>query len=264
MVYIEKLRKKKDGTMKSYACCLQKGGTGKTSISVILATELANKGYKTILIDCDPQGNSSSWLLHEFEHELADVLYKKCGLLDCIYESDIENLFVLPTFSIGGELRHYAKNENFPFRFKKDIIPILNQHFDFCIFDTSPSFDEFEKSVFIGCDEVVPILRLDEFSKDGLQIFIKNLSDMEEQYGIRPEFSRIVLNQQDKRLKNETAYLKAFEEMNKDNKFKLFVIPKDPAFSKAQTLHDVIQNREFAAKKETLEAITKLAEGLAE
>lgn len=249
--------------MRSYAFALQKGGTGKSSIAVTIATELANMGYRTVLLDCDPQGNSSSWLLNEFEHELADALYRKCDILECVYESDIENLCVVPTFSIGGELRHYAKNENFPFKFKKDLIPVLAQHFDFCIFDTSPAFDEFEKSVFIGCDEVVPVLRLDEFSKDGLQIFIKNLSGVEDQYGVKPEFSRIVLNQQDRRLKNEAAYLEAFEAMNSDNKFKFFVVPKDPAFSKAQTLHDVIQNKEFSAKKETLEAISNLAGGLA-
>ena len=141
--------------MKSYAFALQKGGTGKTSISVSVAVELANKGKKVVYIDCDPQGNSSSWLLNEFDHELADVLYEKIPVLECVYKSDIENLYVIPTFGVGGELKQWAKKETFPFIFQKTILPALEQHFDYCIFDTSPAFDEFEKSVFIGCTEVL-------------------------------------------------------------------------------------------------------------
>lgn len=250
--------------MKSYAFALQKGGTGKSSLAVTIATELAHKGFKTVLVDCDPQGNSSSWLLNDFDHELADALKnedERIDILECVYESEIENLFVVPTFSVGGDLRNVS-NTIRGLKFKKIVVSHLEQHFDYAIFDTSPTFGEFEKSIFIATDEVVPVLRLDEFSKDGLQIFIRNLKEIDDELNIKPAFTKIVLNQQDKRLKNEAAYLESYKEMNKDNKFNLFVIPKDPAFSKAQTLHDVIQNKEFSAKKETLDSITNLAEGL--
>ena len=64
--YILNLKTIKEANVKSYAFALQKGGTGKTSISVSLAVELASKGKKVVYIDCDPQGNSSSWLLNSF------------------------------------------------------------------------------------------------------------------------------------------------------------------------------------------------------
>jgi chromosome partitioning protein len=47
--------------MKSFCFCIQKGGVGKTSLSVTLAAELA-KHAPTILIDADPQGNASAWI----------------------------------------------------------------------------------------------------------------------------------------------------------------------------------------------------------
>jgi chromosome partitioning protein len=246
--------------MKSYAFALQKGGTGKTSISVSVAVELANKGKKVVYIDCDPQGNSSSWLLNEFDHELADVLYEKIPVLECVYKSDIENLYVIPTFGVGGELKQWAKKETFPFIFQKNILPALEKHFDYCIFDTSPAFDEFEKSVFIGCTEVVPVLKLDEFSKDGWEIFTNNLAFIEKQYGIKPTYNKIILNQQDKRLSNQAAYLDAYNSAG--TKFDFIVIPKDPAFEKSQSAHTIIQDKRVRAKKETLESITNLAERL--
>lgn len=246
--------------MKSYAFALQKGGTGKTSISVSFAVELAKSGKKVVYIDCDSQGNSSSWLLNNFDHELADVLYEKIPVLECVYKSDIENLYVIPTFGVGGELKQWAKKETFPFIFQKTIIPVLEQHFDYCIFDTSPAFDEFEKSVFIGCDEIVPVLKLDEFSKDGWEIFTNNLAFIEKQYGVRPIFKKIVLNQQDKRITNQASYLEAYNAAG--TSFEFIVVPKDTAFEKSQSAHTTIQDKRIRAKKETLKAITDLAERL--
>ena len=246
--------------MKSYAFALQKGGTGKTSISVSLAVELASKGKKVVYIDCDPQGNSSSWLLNSFDHELADILYEKAQVLECVYKSDVENLYVIPTFGVGGELKAWAKKETYPFIFQKTILPQLQEHFDYCIFDTSPAFDEFEKSVFIGCDEVVPVLKLDEFSKDGWEIFTKNLAQIDKQYGVRPKYKKIILNQQDKRLSNQAAYLEAYN--SSETSFEFIVIPKDPAFEKSQSAHTTIQDKRVRAKKETLESISNLAQRL--
>ena len=244
--------------MKSYAFALQKGGTGKTSISVSVAVEMAMRGKKVVYIDCDPQGNSSSWLLNDFDHELADILYDKVPVLECVFQSDVENLFVIPTFGVGGTLKQFAKNEHYPFKFQKQILPELEKHFDYCIFDTSPAFDEFEKSIFIGCNEVVPVLKLDEFSKDGWEIFIKNLAPVEAQYGVKPVFHKIVLNQQDKRLKTQSAYLEAFNAINSDGKFDFIIVPTDPAFSKSQSIHTTIFDKAVSTKPETLAAISGL------
>lgn len=246
--------------MKSYAFAIQKGGTGKTSISVSVAVELANKGNKVVYIDCDPQGNSSSWLLNSFDYELADILYERKAVLESVYKSDVENLYVIPTFGVGGELKQWAKQETYPFIFKKKILPVLQEHFDYCIFDTSPAFDEFEKSVFIGCTEVVPVLKLDEFSKDGWEIFTKNLLIIEKQYDVKPIYRKIILNQQDKRLINQAAYLNAY--MEAGSNFEFIIIPRDPAFEKSQSAHTSIQDKRVRAKKETLDSITNLAERL--
>ena len=66
--------------MKTITFALQKGGTGKTSISVSTAVQLAENGKKVLLIDADPQGNATTWLgIDTISVELADVLMKKCS-----------------------------------------------------------------------------------------------------------------------------------------------------------------------------------------
>ena len=61
--------------MKTITFALQKGGVGKTSMSVSVAAQLAKFGKKVIIIDSDPQGNSTSWLIEDLENEFSDILY---------------------------------------------------------------------------------------------------------------------------------------------------------------------------------------------
>ena len=98
--------------MKTITFALQKGGTGKTSISTSIAVELASMGKKTLLIDCDPQGNATSWILDSdvsIGMELSDVLMEKCSPEEALMETKVENLFLIPTASLGGTLRLYQK-----------------------------------------------------------------------------------------------------------------------------------------------------------
>jgi chromosome partitioning protein len=84
--------------MKSIAIALQKGGTGKTVLSVSLAAALARQQPgRVLLIDCDPQGNSTEWTFSPtLKAELASVLLGKCTVKDAILPSAFPGLSVLP------------------------------------------------------------------------------------------------------------------------------------------------------------------------
>ena len=83
--------------MKTIAIALQKGGTGKTVLSVSLAAALARQHPgMVLLIDCDPQGNSTEWTYpSELTAELAGVLLGKSKLKEVIVPSAFPSLSVL-------------------------------------------------------------------------------------------------------------------------------------------------------------------------
>jgi chromosome partitioning protein len=96
--------------MKTIALANMKGGVGKTSISVSLATEFV-KTSKTALLDFDPQGNTTAWTAPDdvdIKYELADVLQNKTDTRTAIIPTETEGLFLLPTFGIAGDLKRYV------------------------------------------------------------------------------------------------------------------------------------------------------------
>ena len=248
--------------MKTIAFALQKGGTGTTSTAVSVATELAKK-HKVVLIDADPQGNASAWYNNELTAELSDVLTNKAGIGEALISTGIKNLFMIPTAGVGGGLNAYQKTEaNGKPEAMLDVTDELAKAFDFCIIDTSPHFGPLEESCFIASDEIVPVMMIDRFSFDGLEIFMSNLQDLKsraKRVSKAAEIKRLVLNSKDNRLATQDGKIDALTKTLPEN-MKLHVIPVDQAFKKAQDMHEPIETVE--PKKETLTVIKEIAKEL--
>lgn len=248
--------------MKTIAFALQKGGTGKTSTAVSVATELAKK-HKVVLIDADPQGNASAWYNNELTAELSDVLTNKAGIGEALISTGIKNLFMIPTAGVGGGLNAYQKTEaNGKPEAMLDVTDELAKAFDFCIIDTSPHFGPLEESCFIASDEIVPVMMIDRFSFDGLEIFMSNLQDLKsraKRVSKAAEIKRLVLNSKDNRLATQDGKIDALTKTLPEN-MKLHVIPVDQVFKKAQDMHEPIETVE--PKKETLTVIKEIAKDL--
>lgn len=250
--------------MKTYSFALQKGGVGKTTVSVSVAVELAKAGNKILLIDADPQGNASTWMYGQnINYEFADVLLDKCSASEAIVPTRIPNLFILPTAGKDGSLKQYADNSAGGKLAKvKNILRSVSDRFDFCIIDTSPAFGNFEQSIFYATNEIVTVLQLDNFSKDGLHIFINRLkaflNDLDPD-AKKPSFNKIVLNSKNASFKLQNEYFEQFKVLL-NNGYDLYTIPQDQAFKTAQAANLTVQD--LTKKAETLESIRDIAQDL--
>lgn len=247
--------------MKTITFGIQKGGTGKTSISISVASQLAIDGKKTIILDADPQGNATGWIIKELSHELADVLFNSCQVEEAIQKTSIENLYIMPTAGLGGDLRLYGetKASNKPYAIKQLLPKLEALGFEYCIIDTSPAFSPLEKACFLASDEVIPVLQLDIFSTDGLKVFTGLIDEMKnDMEATKPNILRIVLNARDDRLPQQKTLLEAYE---KNIDLAKYLIPVDQGFKKSQGAGFFIQ--EYAkTKRETLEAIEALTNAI--
>lgn len=249
--------------MKVTSFALQKGGVGKTSISVSVSVSMAESGKKVLIVDADPQGNATTWLgIDEMKFELADVLMKKVSVQEAVLKTQVENLYILPTASLGNDLRLYSKTlaNQQPFVFKH-LVRELKDDYDCIIIDTSPAFGALEESCLLASDEAVTVLNIDEFSSDGLITFYENIESMKERYDTdKPRMDKIVLNARDLRLVQQADYL---EKIKNATDSKLYIIPVDQGFKKAQSVHIPVQFLSDV-KKETLSVISQISSDLME
>ncbi len=166
---------------------------------------------------------------------------------------------------IGGELKEYSENKAGGNQGKiKKTLKDVAKNFDYCVIDTSPSFGNLERGILYATNEIVAVLQLDEFSKDGLQIFNDRLkafiNDNLEEDDPKPLFNKILFNAKDDRIAQQNIILEQFKPLEKHG-FSLYVIPVDQAFRKVQSAHIPIQDF-TGTKKETLTTIKQLAEDL--
>ena len=248
--------------MKTFCLSIQKGGTGKTSLSMALAGELAQYG-PTVIIDADPQGNTSGQLYPAIETELADLLFDIAGgnkpdIKNAVKKTTFENLSILPTAGLDGRLRLYAETlaAGKPWTMA-DLIAALDG-FDYCVIDTSPAFGPLEKSALLAADECLTPLMGDTYGADGLTIFLDNLETLKrDQRAKQPAYNKILFNAYDKRITSHERILSELKSGAGEH-MEIYCFPTDPIYRRAQDKRTVIQEL-TGAKPETRTEIHRLA-----
>ncbi len=146
----------------------QKGGEGKTTTAINLAACLSKKNFKTLLIDLDPQANSTGIFINpdSLEKSLYNVFSNSTAIKDIIIETNISNLFIAPSKITLAEVESFGINVDAPY-ILRDAIQNLND-FDFIIIDCPPSLSIFTINALVSATHVIIPAQAEKFSIDGM------------------------------------------------------------------------------------------------
>ncbi len=217
---------------------IQKGGVGKTTLSGNTAFSLALKGKKTVLIDCDPQGSLSTWLLKTApDYELADVLNKTVNTATALVQLN-DRLSIIPTFGLERNLKIFAetiiqRKQNCFKQLNRDLADL---EFDFAIFDLSPGMSLLEMNVIASMDEVITPLTPEYFSLDGIEIFATSLKWINEDYETAVKHKKIIINNMNHSFRRHNAVFDAI----KTKGYEIFTIPQDSKIAEVQAINQSI------------------------
>lgn len=238
--------------MKTVAFHIEKGGSGKTTMCGNIGAELADR-KKVLMIDGDPQGNLSSWyLIDSFAYDLADVLQGK-ATVDAATVQVRDNLWILPTAPIGGELKAWSETALFqkPFAFH-DLLSKLHR-FDIVLFDLGPGISNLEKSILAVVDEVVGVLAAEYFSADGLEIFEHEIEQLRRDRRASFVSDKLIINRVNRSYAIHKAYLEQYEKL----RYKVFTIGQSTGVSDCVPVHQSLF--EYAPRDRTIDEFKRLA-----
>lgn len=204
----------------------QKGGVGKSSITVNLAAISAARGKRTLVVDLDSQSNATQYLLGEkatygqhtpvlepnietFFDELLNASQgkgllgsalgsilksKERGLDAVIHGTPFANLFVIPSSPNLGALEHALQSKHKIFKLR-DALNELDSQYDEVFIDTPPAFNFFTLSALIAADRVIIPFDCDVFSRRALLTLLENVVEAKGDHNPQLEVEGIVVNQ---------------------------------------------------------------------
>jgi len=183
----------------------QKGGVGKSSIAVNLAAISAQQGLRTLVVDLDPQCNSTHYLLGDesntpdsdvrgfFEQALTFQL-KPAPADSFVHATPFDNLFLMPSNPDLGDLQSKLESKHKIYKLR-DALVELRQHFDAIYIDTPPAFNFFSLSALAGADRCLIPFDCDDFARQALYSLLNNVQETQVDHNDKLQVEGIVVNQ---------------------------------------------------------------------
>ncbi len=211
----------------------QKGGVGKTTTVVNLATALASIDKKVLVIDMDPQYNSSmSFNAYDTNRSIYKVFSNDTDINNAIQESQIPKLDIISSCEdLAAAEYELADDDNRNYLLKKFIGNIKNIY-DYIFIDTPPTLGLLTVSSLTASDEVLIPVQCEFFALEGLSKLIKTIELVKNNLNINLKLNGIILTMYDKRNSLSSLIEKEAREFFDTNVYK-FNVPRNVTLSEA-------------------------------
>ncbi|MBQ2405652.1 MAG: ParA family protein [Lachnospiraceae bacterium] len=231
---------------KIIAIANQKGGVGKTTTSINLSACIAAKGKKVLVIDIDPQGNTTSGFgieKNELENTIYELILGDCSIHDCIIKDIIPKLSILPSnvnlAAAEIELIGVQKKE---FILKNEV-DYIKDKYDYIIIDCPPSLNLLTINAMTTATSVIVPIQCEYYALEGLSQLIHSVNLIKERLNPELEMEGVVFTMYDSRT-NLSAQVVQNVKSYLDEKVYNTLIPRNirlaeaPSYGKPINLYD--------------------------
>ncbi|SDY89311.1 chromosome segregation ATPase [Proteiniborus ethanoligenes] len=237
----------------------QKGGVGKTTTNVNLSACLASLGEKILVIDIDPQGNTTSGFginKEEISFSIYDVLINGLNIKEAIIDTKLENLFIVPSKTeLAGAEIELTDRENRELKLKESLIDIINE-FDFVFIDCPPSLGLLTINALVAANSVVIPIQCEYYALEGVSQLMNTIKLVKNSLNPELDIEGVVLSMFDGRT---NLSIQVVDEVKKYFRGKVYtsIIPRNVRLAEAPS-HG-LSIIEYDPKSKGAEAYMELA-----